>query len=80
MDSGTRGYPQLKDLNIRYCRKLRQLPSQFLHLEELTLTAMPEEFVEQVKREKQSYTVLTVNDYRFTPLPWENDPDLWKEP
>ncbi|KAL8128747.1 hypothetical protein V2J09_017902 [Rumex salicifolius] len=66
------GMPQLREMKIRHCRKLKRLTSRLMHqdtLEELTLSAMPEEFVEEVKKKKQRHTVLILNDYKFTPLP-----------
>ncbi|KAL8128748.1 hypothetical protein V2J09_017903 [Rumex salicifolius] len=71
------GMPKLKELSIRNCRKLKQLPDCLMdleyHLEELTLTSMPKEFVDEVKQKEHGDTTLTLNDYEFTPLPVEHN-------
>ncbi|KAL8128751.1 hypothetical protein V2J09_017906 [Rumex salicifolius] len=58
--------PNLKELSIRYCCKLEQLPDGLMDLdslEELTLTAMPKEFVDKVKQKDKRRATLTLNDY-----------------
>ncbi|XP_024970322.1 putative disease resistance RPP13-like protein 2 [Cynara cardunculus var. scolymus] len=61
----------LKELDIRCCHKLNNIPCRLLQkqkcLEELILTDMPDEFVAQTKRKKSKDTSLTINPWKFAP-------------
>ncbi|KAJ9545990.1 hypothetical protein OSB04_025697 [Centaurea solstitialis] len=54
----------LKDLDIRCCHKLKNIPCRLLQkqrcLDELILKGMPDEFVAQTKRKKSKDTSLTI--------------------
>ncbi|CAK9178309.1 unnamed protein product [Ilex paraguariensis] len=66
----------LKELNIRCCDKLKNIPNRLLQsntLEELILTTMPKEFTDEVRQKKSNHTYLTVNHWKFSDLPWEED-------
>lgn len=66
----------LKELNIRRCLKLKNIPPRLLQqrtLEELILTGMPVTFTNQVKQRKSKDTSLIVNEWESTPLPREQD-------
>ncbi|XP_021716858.1 putative disease resistance protein At1g58400 [Chenopodium quinoa] len=71
------GMPNIKELEIRSCQQLKELPNKFLErttLKELILTNMPKDFVEKVGNSKFEHTILQTNHYEFTPLPWEKKP------
>lgn len=61
----------LKELDIRCCHKLNNIPCRLLQkqrcLEELILTDMPDEFVAQTKRRKSKDTSLTINPWKIAP-------------
>lgn len=63
----------LKELNIRCCRKLNNISPTLLEhekLKEITLVDMPQEFRDKIRRTKKDHTFLTVNEeWKFTPLP-----------
>ncbi|KAK3038825.1 hypothetical protein RJ639_028547 [Escallonia herrerae] len=62
--------PNLKELNIRCCDRLKSIPqSLLLTLDELILTNMPEVITADVQKEKAKHTSLTLNEWDFTPLP-----------
>lgn len=74
------GMPQIRELNVRHCHKLKRLPLELLNrttLEELVLDDMLDEFEQHTRKTKSRHTVLTVNKYKFSSLPWEKDADLW---
>nr|XP_043631475.1 putative disease resistance protein At1g59780 isoform X2 [Erigeron canadensis] len=65
----------LKHLDIRCCEKLQTIPVTLLQqhqLEKLVLTSMPHAFTAEVKRLKSEHTSLTINHWKFPPLPWES--------
>lgn len=65
------GMPNIRELHIRRCLKLKALHNllQQSTLEELILTSMPKEFEENVRKNKSEHTNLQTNSYEFTPLP-----------
>ncbi|KAL0287973.1 UNVERIFIED_CONTAM: hypothetical protein Scaly_2749500 [Sesamum calycinum] len=65
---------KLKELNIRCCSKLENIPNRLLEqgtFKDLTLTNMPEKFKQTVEMNNPRKVSITVKDYKFTPLPWE---------
>ncbi|KAL0459008.1 UNVERIFIED_CONTAM: putative disease resistance RPP13-like protein 2 [Sesamum latifolium] len=65
---------KLKELNIRCCSKLENIPSRLLQqgtFKDLILTNMPEKFKQTVEMNNPRKVSITVKDYKFTPLPWE---------
>lgn len=74
------GMPRIRELNIRFCQSLKELPNELLQrntLKELILTSMPDEFEKNVRENKCKHTSLQSNSFEFTPLPWEKEPELW---
>ncbi|XP_059636819.1 disease resistance RPP8-like protein 3 [Cornus florida] len=68
----------LKELNIRCCDKLENIPQTLMQsttLEDLILTNMPVKFKDDVRQKKLTRTSLTVNNWDFPPLPWEQESD-----
>ncbi|KAK3006171.1 hypothetical protein RJ639_015707 [Escallonia herrerae] len=62
--------PNLKELNIRCCDRLKSIPHRLLRtLDELILTNMPEVITADVQKEKSKHTSLTLNKWDFTPVP-----------
>ncbi|KAK2988225.1 hypothetical protein RJ640_020707 [Escallonia rubra] len=62
--------PNLKELNIRCCDRLKSIPhSLFRTLDELILTNMPEVITADVQNRKSKHTSLKLNKWDFTPLP-----------
>ncbi|KAL0389206.1 UNVERIFIED_CONTAM: putative disease resistance protein [Sesamum calycinum] len=69
---------KLKELNIRCCSKLENIPSRLLQqgtFKDLILTNMSEKFKQPVETNNPRKVSITVKDYRFTPLPWEQADD-----
>lgn len=67
---------RLKHLDIRCCDKLHNIPTTLLQqqqLEHLVLTGMPHIFTTEVERLKSDHTSITVNHWKFSPLPWQQD-------
>ncbi|XP_011080807.1 disease resistance protein RPP13-like [Sesamum indicum] len=65
---------KLKELNIRCCSKLENIPSRLLQqgtFKDLILTNMPEKFKQTFEMNNPRKVSITVKDYKFTPLPWE---------
>nr|XP_043614687.1 probable disease resistance protein RF9 [Erigeron canadensis] len=62
----------LKELDIRRCQKLSNIPGRLLQkqrsLEELILTDMPKEFVAGIERRKSKDTTLTITTTKPNPL------------
>ncbi|KAI3818041.1 hypothetical protein L1987_11843 [Smallanthus sonchifolius] len=60
----------LKELEIRRCHKLSNIPCRILQkqrcLEEIVLTDMPDEFVTGIKKRKSKDTSLTINPWKST--------------
>ncbi|CAO2822510.1 unnamed protein product [Amaranthus hypochondriacus] len=76
------GMPRIRELNIRCCQKLKEIPTELLKratLEKLILTSMPVEFKKNVQNNISEHILVKINSYDFTPLPWEKDPALWKK-
>ncbi|KAA8535806.1 hypothetical protein F0562_030874 [Nyssa sinensis] len=77
------GFQSLKELNIRYCLKLKNIPLRVLKLrslEELTLTSMPDRIREhELLQNKSSHFKIKTNAFEFSPLPWEEDDTLWNK-
>ncbi|XP_024960810.1 putative inactive disease susceptibility protein LOV1 [Cynara cardunculus var. scolymus] len=66
----------LKHLDIRCCDRLSNIPTTLLQqqkLEKLVLTGMPHRFTTEVERLKSDHTSMTINHWKFPPLPWEQD-------
>ncbi|KAM0037445.1 putative P-loop containing nucleoside triphosphate hydrolase, leucine-rich repeat domain superfamily [Helianthus debilis subsp. tardiflorus] len=64
----------LKHLEIRCCEKLHSIPTTLLQqaqLENLVLTGMPQAFATDVERLKSDHTWMTIKQWKFPPLPWE---------
>ncbi|KAM7521319.1 hypothetical protein LguiB_020281 [Lonicera macranthoides] len=68
-----RAMQKLKELNIRCCGRLKNIPHTLLQLrdlDELILTNMPKDFIDTVRQRKSKQTSLTINtNWEFTPLP-----------
>ncbi|XAR61532.1 hypothetical protein NMG60_11015984, partial [Bertholletia excelsa] len=63
----------LKELNIRCCDKLSKLPTCLLStLKELTLTNMPQPFVDEVRKISKHISIDN-KQLDFSPLPWEEE-------
>ncbi|KAA8535803.1 hypothetical protein F0562_030796 [Nyssa sinensis] len=77
------GFQSLKELNIRYCLKLKNIPLRVLKLsslEELTLTSMPDLIREHaLLQNKNSHLKIEIDAFKFSPLPWEEDDTLWNK-
>ncbi|KAL0435199.1 UNVERIFIED_CONTAM: hypothetical protein Sradi_0227800 [Sesamum radiatum] len=70
---------KLKELNIRCCSKLENIPSRLLQqgtFKDLILTNMPEKFKQSVEMNNTRKVSITVKDYEFTPLPVSSTPLL----
>ncbi|KAL0287970.1 UNVERIFIED_CONTAM: putative disease resistance protein [Sesamum calycinum] len=70
---------KLKELNIRCCSKLENIPSRLLQqgtFKDLILTNMSEKFKQPVETNNPRKVSITVKDYRFTPLPVSSTPLL----
>ncbi|KAJ9541860.1 hypothetical protein OSB04_028366 [Centaurea solstitialis] len=66
----------LKHLDIRCCDRLSNIPTTLLQqgkLEKVVLTGMPDRFTAEVERLKSDHTSMTINHWKFPPLPWEQD-------
>ncbi|KVI07846.1 Disease resistance protein, partial [Cynara cardunculus var. scolymus] len=64
----------LKHLDIRCCDRLSNIPTTLLQqqkLEKLVLTGMPHRFTTEVERLKLDHTSMTVDHWKFPPLPCE---------
>ncbi|KAL3655197.1 hypothetical protein CASFOL_000983 [Castilleja foliolosa] len=69
---------KLKELNIRCCSKLENIPSrifQRMTFKDLILTNMSEKFKENAESNNPYKVSIAVNTYKFTPLPWEEAND-----
>ncbi|KAL2529740.1 disease resistance protein RPP13-like [Forsythia ovata] len=69
---------KLKELNIRCCSNLNNIPDKLLQqrtFKDLILTNMPGKFKEDIEKNYFGKVSITVNDYKFTPLPWEQADD-----
>ncbi|KAL2529735.1 Disease resistance RPP8-like protein 3 [Forsythia ovata] len=65
---------KLKELNIRCCSNLNNIPGKLLRqrtFKDLILTNMPGKFKEDIEKKNFGKVSITVKDYKFTPLPWE---------